>query len=291
MEPSPSKSQQQTTPSPERQKALLTLLADDDAAVAKAIREQLVGGGEPTIAWLRLHLLHDDPHVRQRVREIVDQHAAAQADIAFLQFCSRHGEHFDLEEAIWCFVRTRHPNANVAAYRAQLDEWAEDARPFVEAAEDGSRVVLGLNLVLFQRLGFKGNSENYYDPANSYLDTVMDRRRGIPITLCCIYQFVARRLGLPVVGIGMPGHFLCRYQTAHEELLIDPFHGGNLVSRSEARRRLEHFSISDTDAHLEPVSSRRCLQRVIANLHIIHKERRDASEVARLQRYLVLLSR
>ena len=154
-------------------------------------------------------------------------------------------------------------------------------------------MISALNAVLFAEQGFRGDSEQYFDPENSYLDRVIDRRRGIPITLCCLYQFVARRLGLPVVGIGMPGHFLCRYQDAQGEWLIDAFHGGRLVTRSEARQRLAHFALPDSDSAiwLQPISPRRCLQRMIANLHVIHQERRDAVESRRLQQYLVLLSR
>ncbi len=174
-----------------------------------------------------------------------------------------------------------------------MDWWAQAAAPAVETASDGGSVVAALNAVLFGEQGFRGNSEHYFDPDNSYMDRVIDRRRGIPITLCCLYQFVARRLGLPVVGIGMPGHFLCRYQDVQGEWLIDAFHGGRLVTRSEARQRLAHFSLSESDGAvlLQPITPRRCLQSMIANLHVIHQERRDAGESRRLQQYLVLLSR
>jgi regulator of sirC expression with transglutaminase-like and TPR domain len=232
--------------------------------------------------------------VRSRVRALLDAQARLEADREFLEFCAGHGEHFDLERAVWILARTRNPEAPVEAYQAQLDDWARAAAPGVEAATDGAGVVAALNAVLFGEQRFRGNAEQYFDPENSYLDRVIDRRRGIPITLCCLYQFVARRLGLPVVGIGMPGHFLCRYQDAQGEWLIDAFHGGRLVTRSEARQRLAHFfSMADSDGSilLQPISPRRCLQRMIANLHVIHQERRDTAEARRLQQYLILLSR
>ncbi|MFM8877633.1 MAG: SirB1 family protein [Verrucomicrobiota bacterium] len=282
----------ESVPSAARQQALLTLLADEDPGVVGAIREQLAPKGRP-LSWLKAHRLHDDPLIRARVRELLEAQARLEADREFLEFCAGHGEHFDLEEAVWRLARTRNPEAPIAAYQAQLDWWAQAAATGVEAASDGGAVVAALNAVLFGEQGFCGNSENYFDPDNSYMDRVIDRRRGIPITLCCLYQFVARRLGLPVVGIGMPGHFLCRYQDVQGEWLIDAFHGGRLVTRSEARQRLAHFSLSDTDGAilLQPITPRRCLQRMIANLHVIHQERRDAAESRRLQQYLVLLSR
>ncbi len=282
----------ESVPSAARQQALLTLLADEDPGVVGAIREQLAPKGRP-LPWLKAHRLHDDPLIRARVRELLEAQARLEADREFLEFCAGHGEHFDLEEAVWRLAQTRNPEAPIADYQAQLDWWAQAAAPAVEAASDGRAVVAALNAVLFGEQGFCGNSEHYFDPDNSYMDRVIDRRRGIPITLCCLYQFVARRLGLPVVGIGMPGHFLCRYQDVQGEWLIDAFHEGRLVTRSEARQRLAHFSLSDSDGAilLQPITPRRCLQRMIANLHVIHQERRDASESRRLQQYLVLLSR
>jgi regulator of sirC expression with transglutaminase-like and TPR domain len=278
-------------PSPERQQALLTLLADEDAAVSDAIRERLLAGGATTMAWLSRHRAHPDAEIRRRVRALLLQDGRSRADVEFLNFCNRQAEHFDLEDACWMLARTRNPDAPVEAYRAQLDGWAEQARPAVELAPDGVGVAAALSHVLFVEHGFRGNTEDYYDPLNSYLDAVMDRRRGIPITLCALYQFTARRLGLPVTGIGMPGHFLCRYQTVHEELFLDPFHGGVVVSRAEARRRLSHFSLDDLDSHLQPLSARRCLQRMISNLQVIHRERKDTEDSLRLERYLMLLSR
>ena len=129
------------------------------------------------------------------------------------------------------------------------------------------------------------------DPANSYVNRVMDRRRGIPISLSAVYLFVGRRLGLPVAGIGLPGHFLCRYQTSREEIYIDAFNGGKLLDRADCRRRIETLAVEHDDSHLAPVTSRRMLQRMIANLHLLHKEKKQRAEAERLQRHLVALSR
>ena len=145
--------------------------------------------------------------------------------------------------------------------------------------------------MLFDELGFFGNEVDYYDPANSYLNQVMDRRRGIPISLSVLYLFIGRRLQLPVAGVGMPGHFLCRFQTSREEFYIDPFHCGELLSRIDCKRRIANLSVQYDESHLAPVTSRRMLQRMIANLHLNHKEREQRAEAERLQRYLIALSR
>lgn len=270
--------------------AMLTLLADDDPSVSEAIRTRLLVGGASVFQFLERNRLHPEPAVRRRVRELLDRRAAERRDGEFVGFILKQGEQFEFEDGVWSFIRTRHPGANVEAFQAQLDDWADRVRSGLRSPASGEDTLLALNRVLFDELGFAGNAADYYDPANSYVNQVMDRRRGNPISLSAVYLFVARRLGLPVVGIGMPGHFLCRYQTSREEYYIDPFHGGKLLSRVECKRRIANLSVDYDDSHLSPVSSRRMLQRMIANLHLIHKERKQRAEAERLQRYLIALS-
>ncbi len=271
--------------------AMLTLLGDEDPEVHSAIRAKLLAGGEPVFRFLGRHHLHPEPSVRLRVRELLGQREAALRDGEFMAFVLGQGEQFDLEDGVWRFSLARYPDINVAAFRAQLDAWADRVRGSLGAGASGAETLLALNQVLFVELGFRGNADDYYDPANSYVNRVMDRRRGIPISLSAVYLFVARRLGLPVTGIGMPGHFLCRYQTPREEIYIDAFNGGKLLDRADCKRRIEALAVEHDDSHLAPVTSRRMLQRMIANLHLLHKERKQRAEAERLQRHLVALSR
>jgi regulator of sirC expression with transglutaminase-like and TPR domain len=278
-------------PTPERQAALLTLLADDDPGVSLRIREQLVAGGATTVEWLGPHRLHADGKVRRQVRDILHQFETARADTDFLSFVVRHGESFDLETATWLFVRTRHPEAPVAGYMAQLDEWAGRLREQMPSVATGEEMLGRINSLLFGELGFRGNETAFYEPANSYLNLVMDRRLGIPISLCAVYLFVCRRLSLPVTGIGMPGHFLCRYQTPREEHYIDAYNGGALIPRVECLRRVKEGAVEYDESAVLPISPRRILQRMIANLHLVYKQRRERGEAERLQRYLLALAR
>ncbi len=278
-------------PAPGLQSALVTLLADDDPAVSEPIRRRLVSGGPATAAWLRGHRWHPDPAVRRKVGRLLQAMGRAAAETAWGAFLSRQGEGIDLEEGAWSFVRTRYPDAPVEAYRAQLDDWAGTLRESMASATTGSAMLERINQFLFGELGFRGNEEDYYDPGNSYLNLVMDRRKGIPITLGVVYLLVSRRLSLPVTGIGMPGHFLCRYQTAREEHYIDAFHEGRLLTRADCVRRLRQFSVEHDESVLQPLSPRRILHRMVSNLHLLHKDRRNRPEAERLERYLGLLGR
>jgi regulator of sirC expression with transglutaminase-like and TPR domain len=283
--------QHEAPPSPSRQSALLTLLADDDPAISDQIRNRLIAEGQGTVRWISDHRLHEDPSVRRRVREILDHFGSQEADQVLMNFLGTQGENLDLEEGVWLFTRTQFPEAPIEAYRAQLDDWAARLGDDMAEARTGAAMLERINRFLFVEMGFKGNQQQYYDPANSYLNLVMDRRIGIPISLCAVYLLICRRLKLPVAGIGMPGHFLCRYQTPREEHYIDAFHGGQLLSRIDCLRRLKQFAVDYEDTVLQPISARRILHRLISNLHLVYKERRERVVVARLERYLGLLTR
>ena len=270
---------------------MLTLLGDDDSSVVKTIKGHILSAGQAGMEFLGQHTLHPDPIVRRRVLEIIDASAADHRDAEFMTFVLSQGEHFDLEEGIWRFTLTTHPRVNVDGFKAQLDDWADRVRLAMGRSTGPGVAIDALNEVMFRQLGFVGNETDYFNPENSYLNRVMDLRRGIPISLCLVYLMMGKRLGLPLVGIGMPGHFICRWQTATEEVFIDPFHSGRLLTRSDCRKRLQDLAIEYDERHLAPLSHRRTLTRVVANLHLIHKERRESATVERLLRYLIALSR
>jgi regulator of sirC expression with transglutaminase-like and TPR domain len=161
----------------------------------------------------------------------------------------------------------------------------------VEAGASPKAVLGAMNAYLFEELGFHGNDVNYYEAENSYLNRVMDRRTGNPISLCLVYLFVARRLHLPLAGIGMPGHFLCRHQSPTEEIYVDVFNEGRLLTKADCIRYLVQTSQGFQTGFLAPATPRRTLLRMCSNLHQIHQRLRQAGEMERFKRYLVALSK
>lgn len=277
---------------PESQKAaLVKLLADDDPAIYQSIRERLVSFGPSAAEWLRPHLLNRDPVLRRRAQEIVRDFDRQSADDRFLGFCLKHGEDFDLEQAAWLLAQTQYPDINTGAYAALLDSFADDVRERLGNETDAGRIVGSINRYLFDELGFAGNQQNYYDPQNSYLNRVLDRRTGNPVSLCLLYLVLGRRLRLPLTGIGLPGHFLCRYQASAAELYIDAFNRGKLLTKADCVQYLVRGHYSIADEHLAPASARRMLLRICGNLHQIYLRLGEGEAATRLQRYLVALAR
>lgn len=272
-------------------KALINLLGDEDPAIYRTVREKIVSAGDEAEAWLRPHRLSSDPVLRRRTQEIMRHFDRQEADTWFLGFCLKHGEEFDLEEGVWLLALTQYPDINVEAYRALLDNFAAELRERIDFNETNKEILTTINNYLIDELGFSGDEENYYDPQNSYLNRVIDRRKGNPINLSLVYLLLARRLQLPMAGIGLPGHFICRYQSTSDEIYVDAFHHGKFLTKADCIQYLMNGSHGFQDEFLAPVSTRRLLMRICSNLHQIYNQMELMEETTRLQRYLVALAR
>jgi len=161
------------------------------------------------------------------------------------------------------------PARRSTRYLARLDEVAGEFLP---------PTLDGLLTHLFGPGRFAGHTEEYYDPQNSLLDRVIDRRLGIPITLAVLAIEVGRRSGVPVSGVSMPGHFLLR-DTADASVFADPFDGGRRLTAEQCRRihRVQSNGAAWTDSYLEPVSKRAIVARVLSNLKATAQQQGDLS--------------
>ena len=271
--------------------ALISLLADDDPAIYQAIRQRLLTYGATASEWLRPHTLSDDPVMRRRAQEIIRFWGRQVSDIRLLAFCRQQGEELDLELATLLLAQTEYPETNLEAYKALFDEWAGVLRQRLEQPAPGEKLLEVLNQYFFTELGFAGSEEFPYDPQCSYLNRVVDRRTGNPVNLCAVYLFLTRRLRLPVTGIALASHFLCRYQSSTQEVYIDIFRGGTLLTKAECVRHLLRNQHAVRTGALKPVSARRVFLRMCANLHRTYAHLEMTEEAARVHRYLLALTR
>ncbi len=271
--------------------ALISLLGDDDAGVYQAIHTKLISFGPEVIEWLQPYTLSNEPLVRRRAHEIINHFGREAADERFMHFCGSRGEDLPLEEGAWLLAQTQYPDINIEAYGALLDAFASALRCRIDFSADVEQIIGTINAYLFNELEFTPNEANYYDPENSFLNRVIDNRTGNPISLCTIYLLLARRLKLPITGIGLPGHFVCRYQTSTAEIYIDAFNRGKLLTKADCIKYLLHTHHGLEEGYLAPVTPRRILLRMCANLHQIYLHNEQAEETARFQRYLVALAK
>lgn len=147
----------------------------------------------------------------------------------------------DLGRAALALARLEHPDLDEDKYITRLREFAEQLRPELSQGLKSKEIVGAVSRHLFEGLGFCGNQGDYYDARNSFLNEVIDRRTGIPITLSIVYLEVARHLDLPYFGIGLPGHFMVKYDDGRTRVLVDPFSGGRTVRRNECQKWLREI--------------------------------------------------
>lgn len=180
------------------------------------------------------------------------------------------------------------PGLDPARYLTALDRMAAELASRFSNKPDGARFVRTLNTYLFDELNFSGNEAAYYDPRNSCLDQVLDRRIGIPITLSVVCIEIARRLERPVSGVGLPGHFVVRYDDGKYAAYIDPFHRGALLSEGDCLRMAHEITGEEAEASaLAPVGTRYILVRMLNNLRSSYFRSKQYEKVATVMDLLV----
>jgi regulator of sirC expression with transglutaminase-like and TPR domain len=196
----------------------------------------------------------------------------------FAHLCARPDPELDLAEAALLIASAEYPDLNVGHYIRALDELgrgAADAAARVRSDADEARLERVVRYI-YEDAGFRGNDADYYDPRNSFLNDVIDRRTGIPITLALVLGEVCRRAGVEAAGVSFPGHFLVRCDTRFGTVLVDPF-AGRPINRDELRALYARAGgDGDPPARmLEPATKKDILVRMLNNLRAVYEQRSD----------------
>jgi regulator of sirC expression with transglutaminase-like and TPR domain len=178
-----------------------------------------------------------------------------------------------LAETALLMASEEYPQLEIRPYIDSLDGIADTIRSTMRAGDAPLETIDKINNILFETMGFRGNTENYYDPRNSFFNDVIERRIGIPITLSTLYLEIARRLEVPIVGVGMPGHFLVKYAARDVEFFLDPFNQGGILTLDDCRDRITEIyngAVKFNERLLARVTHRQILLRMLHNLKAIY---------------------
>jgi regulator of sirC expression with transglutaminase-like and TPR domain len=206
---------------------------------------------------------------------------AQSTDLAadFAALLAVEDDRIPLAEAALTIARIEYPILEYAPYLDILDQLAARVQARLSSTAESAEIISALNHVLFVEHGFRGNREDYYDPRNSFLNDVLERKTGIPITLALVYVEVARRLGFLLFGVGMPGHFLLKhYDQDGRETLLDAFDSGRIMTAEDCQRRLNEVYAGQLPLQSEfllPVTRRQMLTRMLNNLKGIYLSSRN----------------
>ncbi len=201
---------------------------------------------------------------------------------------------FNVAEACLMVAEDAYPALDAAAYLEKLESMARVVRSRLAPDAFAEQKIAALNAYLFDELGFRGNVDDYYDPRNSYLNDVLDRKTGLPITLSIVYMDVGRRIGLPLQGVSFPGHFLVKIRLRRGQCVLDPFQSGATQSDEALRKRLAQVMpqsatgvgrLPDISPYLEAASPRDIIVRLLRNLKAVY------FKVGRLNEALAVMNR
>jgi regulator of sirC expression with transglutaminase-like and TPR domain len=198
----------------------------------------------------------------------------------FAHVCARPEAELDLAQAALLIAEAEHADLDIARYERVLDDLGRQAKAFV-AEPGGGEAVTRATRYVYGTAGFRGDDEDYYHPRNSFLNEVLDRRRGLPITLAVVLIEVCRRAGVEARGVSFPGHFLVRAETPHGTVLVDPFTGRSL-SREQLRSLYARATGQTGDPPsrlLEPATKKHILARILNNLRGAYERRSDAERL------------
>lgn len=202
-------------------------------------------------------------------------------------------EQIDLAKSALYFAKAEYPDLDVENYLEIIDAIALEIEFQLPSERYPLKVIQTINDHLYNYLQFQGNKENYYDPENSFLNRVIERQLGIPISLSVVYLAIAKRLNFPMVGIGMPGHFLIRPEFEEAGIFVDAFNRGEILFEHDCQAKLQETYQQPVEldpSWLEPVSNKQILVRMLNNLKFIYLHRRELNKALSIISSIVKIS-
>ncbi len=263
--------------------ALIDLLGDENTAVARAARTELMRAGRTALEAIEAAASADGPRLRLRARQLLDvvRTTVATEDLAALLATGEP----DLETALVLLAQTEHPILRADEVGAALDELAHGVNVAKRAMNGPEASVHALVHELFAVRGFSGRAAELEQIESSLIDEVLRTRRGIPVSLAAVAMLVGRRCGLSMAGIGTPGHFLVQIGDGSRQHVLDAC-SGKLLTRAACRALLAGFRIEFKDEFLATVPDKELLKRTLRNLHRLHMGREDDVRVQRVRTLL-----
>lgn len=271
-----------------RLRALVRLLDEEEKNVA-IVREHLLRAGESALPYLDEAMRSPISLVRDRAREIAAHLRFDALRDEFVRFARLADHEMDLEKGVYLVAQYAYPDLRWERIGAELDRIAGAIAESLSDEMYMEDVIDCINEYLFDREGFRPDNRRFYDPENSYLNRVIERRIGIPISLSIVYLLIAQRLDLPISGVAVPGHFLVRYDGPYETLWIDPFNEGAILDREDCEELLRSMGYSVLDEYLLPCTTRQIIARMLNNLAQVFKREGDKEQAAKVKGLVEIL--
>lgn len=273
--------------------SLMFLLEDPDPFVQEQVQLRFMELGDRAVPLLdQIRVQTKDKEEKKRAKEVLHQltFATLKEDFAEL-LLEGIGNRAQLEKAVITLARFGHPTLRESEYLKTLDHFADMIRPSLRYRDNEREKMQTLMKFIFEDLNFRGDNKDYHNPANGFIDQVIERRKGLPISLSLVAMFIARRLELPVFGVNMPIHFMLAFVGEKEEQLIDPYDQGAEVSYDQCYFFLKKNNVTPKPEHFKMASDIDILARCIRNLMHSYERNEEQERVQELKSLLELVER
>ena len=269
--------------------ALVSLLDDSDREVRMHVRERIISLGNDIIPFLEKKWENSfNPDIQKEIEELVHDLQFSLLKTRLMDW--RDTDDRDLLTGLWIINTYQYPDLEYAKLNAEMhqiyfDVWTafkNDLSPYEQ--------VRAINNVLFNTLRFSANTKNFHSPANSMLSSVLDSKRGNPLTLCSIYLLVAKKLGLPIYGVNLPNLFVLTYKSADVTFYINAFNKGLIFSRKDIFNYLEQLKIEPKDDYFEPCAHLQIMLRMFRNLENSFEKLGESDKVQEIKELIALLN-
>jgi regulator of sirC expression with transglutaminase-like and TPR domain len=269
---------------------LIKLLDDESEFVYENVKERLIYHGDNSINFIKEYADFNDPLIFKRADEIISMINFDLLNGKFKNLKTKNNKDL-LEEAVFLISMYGYPDINIENYKMILDKMAMDIEKRIDDRgylENSTIDTINIiNDYLFIERKFYGNSEDYYDPDNSYLNKVLDKKIGIPVSISILYILLAKRLNLPIFGVNLPSHFIIKYQDSIDEFFIDPFNKGIVISRDEVIQFLEKLGLDEDEfnhiPYLKIAEDKEIIKRVFANLLNVYEKEKDELRISQIK--------
>ena len=270
--------------------SLIRLLDDRDEFVRSRVRDQLIEIGRDALPFLEMAVRTENPTLRVIANEVIQAIFPKQLGEKFRQLShSAKGRELDLEAGVILLMQFGHPHSQSEEVTGPLDQITAKLENRLDLDDSPEMAVQTLIQLLFVEEGFVGNESNYLDPDNSFFNKVLERKRGIPITLSALCLLVARRLDLPVVGVGLPGHYIVKYASPTNPIFFDPFNQGRLLQREDCIQIVNRAGVKFEEHYLSQATHRETLVRMMNNLVAAYHQTDEIEKANQLKEYIRIL--
>ncbi len=270
---------------------MIYLLDDEDDSIYSVAKEHLLMVGERALPLLEGYLQADDSLMQHRIREIYETISLTSFKDQLRLFCEKCKSDLDLEEGAFLIAKHAYPSVDMHIYSDLLNFFAAEFQSRLDSSDSPEEIASKIGNYFSHEKGFSGNEADYYNTDNHYINKVIETKRGVPITLSVIYMLALRRLNFPVQGIGMPGHFIVRYEFGAKFLFADPFNSGKILSLDECKNSLAKLGYLFKEEYLEPVTNRQILERMLRNLVLVFEKQNQTIKMQALLQCIDILNR